>query len=167
MSECREIRWQLNEFLAGKLDQDRDEAVRSHLDVCSRCVGMLTIGHRIDNHLRANDSTLPADFSKKVVGEFPVLGVWATVIRYLFAVFGASAAFAALAYWTFSQFFSRGNDVIAGQLAARPETLSIVVSEWLANPAVRYIGLALLAVVLTAALVLLVDSPRQSRREKA
>ncbi len=167
MSECREIRWQLNEFLAGKLDQERDDAVRSHLDVCSRCVGMLTIGHRIENYLAVSDAPLPADFSKKVVGEFPVLGVWATVIRYLFAVFGASAAFAALAYWTFSQFFSRGSEVVAGRLAARPETLSVVISEWLANPAVRYIGFALLAVVLTAALVLLVDSPRRSRRENA
>jgi len=167
MSECREIRWQLNEFLAGKLDAEQDEVVRDHLDVCSRCVGMLTIGHRIDNHLTVNESPLPADFSKKVVGEFPVMGVRATVIRYLFAVFGASAAFAALAYWTFSQFFSRGSEVVAERLATRPETVSVIVGEWLTTPAVRYIGLALLAIVLTAALVLLVDSPRRSRREQA
>lgn len=167
MSACREVRWQLNEFLAGKLDQERDEVVRGHLDVCAHCVGMLTIGHRIDNFLTVGASPLPSDFSKKVVGEFPVLGVRATVMRYLFAVFGASAAFAAMAYWTFSHFFSRGNEAVAERLAARPELLSVIVSEWLANPALRYIGLAILAVVLTAALVLVVDSPRRSRRENA
>lgn len=163
MSECREVRWQLNEFLAGKLSAEQDVIIRGHLDVCPRCVDMMTIGHRLDNFLRVEEASLPGDFDKRVLGEFPVAGIGATVTRYLIAVFGASAAFAAMAYWFFVQFIRNGSETVAEQLNTQPETLSAVLSEWLADPMIRYAGLAVLALVLCAVLVVAVDAPRRDK----
>lgn len=168
MSECREVRWQLNEFLAGKLSEEQDVIVRGHLDVCPRCVDMMTIGHRLDNFLKVEGASLPADFDKRVLGEFPVAGIGATVTRYLIAVFGASAAFAAMAYWFFVQFIRHGSESVAEQLNTRPETLSAALSEWMADPMMRYVGLAVLALILCAVLVVVVDTPRRVKdAEKA
>jgi hypothetical protein len=143
---------------------EQDVIVRGHLDVCPRCVNMMTIGHRLENFLKVEEDSLPTDFEKRVLGEFPVAGIGATVTRYLIAVFGASAAFAASAYWLFAQFARGGSEVVAEKLETRPETLNAILTEWVADPTLRYIGLAVLALILCAVLVIVVDTPRRTER---
>lgn len=166
MSDCREVRWQFNEFLAGKLSPEQDARVRTHFDECPRCVGMLTIGHRIENHLQAVPVVLSPDFTKRVVGEFPVAGIGATVTRYLIAVFGASATVAAAAYWVFSQFVKGSGESAAARIGSAPETINIALAHWLAEPMTRHFGLALLALALCVVLVLVVDMPRRSNKSE-
>jgi predicted anti-sigma-YlaC factor YlaD len=159
MSNCTQIRWQLNEFLAGSLTYHESEIVRLHLDRCNVCVRQLTQTARLERQLEIDRTKLAPDFTDRLLQSFPQTRPALAVVRSLAIVFAASSALAIGVFLVIHSLLERG---VTGETAVAVETnaLSTMFEQLLAAPAARYGLLAMAAVMLSVLVIVVIDLPR-------
>ena len=163
--KCAYVRSNLDKFLNSSLGPDVDEQIRQHLDHCQSCSSALSADARIDRAFANDSGSLSADFTERVVSQFPVRANSAILFRYLCGLFAASS-FVGVSVYAFVRNYLHPQALIypdapdnGNGLAGLMSLLSSIVS----TPTFHYALLALLATILSITLIIVVDLPR--RRE--
>lgn len=165
MISCTDVRWRMKEFLDGSLDHDTAESVRSHLDRCHACAVTIADETRVDSAV-LDDVRAPQEFADQVLANFPEATVSTILFRYLCGTFALSVGVGISIFAIWRHVTHPGRPRPIGVQWSSLSDLQVSLP-WLerifSNATFNYLMLALLATVLTIALIIFIDHPRRRR----
>jgi len=162
--KCRDTRWQLDPFLKGGLSDDLREGIADHLDNCPDCVEYLADCGKLSLMPPPQQRQLSPDFSQRVLNTITILDDSRRLLHYFLSSLAAAVAFAIAVfafvryYWQPEPLATHGTEQVGSSFVTE---LLPVLEQSFSNPTVQYLLLSVAAIVVTIALVLLVDTPKQ------
>jgi hypothetical protein len=162
MIPCRDARWRMKAFLDGSLAPDQSDLIREHIDCCASCAAELVEETRL-GAISLVEVSAPDDFTDKLLSYFPEPTVSTILFKYLCGTFALSVAVGVSVFALWRHVAQPGHPLLN---ELRWDNLSSLQSSfpWLeqimGSPIFNYTMLALLATLLTVALIVIVDHPR-------
>ncbi len=165
MIPCRDVRWRMKIFLDGSLTPAQSNLIREHIDCCASCAAELVEETRL-SAISLEEVSAPDDFTEKLLSYFPEPTVSTILFKYLCGTFALSVIVGVSIFALWRHVAQPGRPLLTG---LRWDSLSSLESSfpWLeqitGSPIFNYMMLALLATLLTIALIVVVDHPRGRR----
>jgi hypothetical protein len=165
MIPCQEVRRGMKSFLEGSLMAAQSDLIREHIDCCPSCTAGLVEESRLDA-IPLEEVSVPDDFTERLLLHFPEPTVSTILFKYLCGTFALSVMVGVSIFALWRHFAQPVRPLLT---ELRWNNFSSLESSlpWLehitGSPAFSYAMLALLATVLTVALIVIVDHPRGRR----
>ncbi len=165
MIPCRDVRWRMKIFLDGSLTPAQSNLIREHIDCCASCAAELVEETRL-SAISLEEVSAPDDFTEKLLSYFPEPTVSTILFKYLCGTFALSVIVGVSIFALWRHVAQPGRPLLT---ELRWDSLSSLESSfpWLeqitGSPIFNYMMLALLATLLTIALIVVVDHPRGRR----
>ena len=163
MINCTYVRSNLDRFLNASLGSDVDEQIREHLDHCRSCCSAMTTDHTLDLAFSDKVDEMSADFTDRVLSQFPVRANSAILFRYLCGLFAASS-FVGVSVFAYVRHYLHPHALVFPTATESNDGLTgliTLLSSVAASPTFRYAMLALTATLLSTILIFVVDLPRR------
>ncbi|GEM_PF-1865626 len=165
MISCLDSRWKMRRFLEGSLSSAESDSIRRHIDQCTPCSDALAEEAQRQEIVR-EDVNSPEEFTRKLLRHFPAPTVSTILFKYLCGTFAMSVfvGISIFAFWRRAG--QSGRPLLKGVSWDSLSSLQMTFP-WLErivnNPVFNYLMLALLATLLTVAVIIIVDHPRGRR----
>jgi hypothetical protein len=169
MISCLDVRWRMKAFLDGSLAPAQSDLIREHIDRCASCASELVQDSRLGT-ISLEEVSAPDDFTEKLLSYFPEPTVSTILFKYLCGTFALSVMVGISIFALWRRVAQPGSPLLT---ELRWDSLSSLENSfpWLdqitGSPIFNYTMLALLATLLTVALIVIVDHPRGRRMAHA